>query len=922
MSGNQDWHPDTSPADRAYRMLLRLYPREFRQRFGPDMVDFFRDRRHAARRTSGTLGVARVWARAISDVIGVAALERAGAVSRSLRAARDSWNDEPSRITFDSRNEDMLATLAGDIRYALRGMMTKRAFSAVVLATLALGIGANVAIFSVVNGVLLRPFPYPDAERVVQVTHLSPYSTVSEPEFVDYRNGAKRFERLAAFTATSGTLTGDRDPERVTITRVSDGFFSILKVPAAIGRTFVPEEDRHDGMPRRAAVLSHGLWTRRYGGDTSLVGKEIRINNISVTVVGVMPERFDFPSSETALWTPLRLNYDTLWTRNNHYLQMIARLTPGATAEGATAELNTLAKQFVRDYPAVYGQKDPLVVTVTPLPDQLLGKTRPYLLALLGAVGFVLLIACVNVANLLLARGEARPKELAIRTALGASRGRLARQVMTESVLYALVGGAMGVALAWWGQQLLRAAAPESIPRVAEVTIDGGVLGFALLVTSLTGVLFGLIPAARGSRDETVRTLREGGKTSSQAGIGRARGVLVVSEVALAVVLLTGAGLMIRSLWKLQSIDLGIKPEHVLTMRVSFPEPAAAISDPTGPSRAITQFYQDLTSRVQSLPGVRSVGAVGDLPIAGGFSIWSILVDGSPMMSVGEAPSAMPQQVTPGYFRTMGIPVVRGREFTAADRDDAPLVVLVNETAAKKLWPGKNPIGGTLKMLNTTSPWATVVGVVRDVRSAGYQAEIPATMYFPHAQAGKSAYYTPAAMSLVIKTDGDPTALAAPVRNIVRQLSAVTPVSQVQTMEQVVAASVSSRRFSTQLLAGFASLALLLAGLGIYGVIAYDVSQRTHEIGLRMALGARSGQVAGMMLSRGVRLVAVGLAIGVAGSLAVTGVLQSLLVDVGRFDPLTLGGVVLVLGLVAAGAAYLPARRASSVDPMVALRRD
>jgi putative ABC transport system permease protein len=816
----------------------------------------------------------------------------------------------------------MLATLAGDIRYALRGMMTKRAFSAVVLATLALGIGANVAIFSVVDGVLLRPFPYPDAERVVQVTHLSPYSTVSEPEFVDYRNGAKRFERLAAFTTTSGTLTGDRDPERVTVTRVSDGFFSILKVPAAIGRTFVPEEDRRHGMPRRAAVLSHGLWTRRYGGDTSLVGKEIRINDVSVTVVGVMPERFDFPSSETAMWTPLRLNYDTLWTRNNHYLQMIARLTPGATVEGATAELNTLAQQFVRDYPEVYGQNEPLVATVTPLPDQLLGKTRPYLLTLLGAVGFVLLIACVNVANLLLARGEARRKELAIRTALGASRGRLARQVLTESTLYAMVGGALGVALAWWGQQLLRAAAPASIPRLDEVSINGSVLAFALVVTTVTGVLFGLIPALRGSRGDSIRSLREGGKTSSQFGIGRARGVLVVSEVALAVVLLTGAGLMVRSLWKLQSIELGINPENVLTMSVSYPEPRAALNDPAGPQRVIVQFYQDLISRVGALPGVRSVGAVGDLPIADGYGMWSILVDGSPMVPVGQAPSAMPEQVTPGYFRTMGISVLRGREFTEGDRDDAPLVAIVNETAVKKLWAGKSPIGGTIKMLNETSPWATVVGVVKDVRARGYQQDVEPAMYFPHAQAGKSAYYTPAAMNLVIKTDGDPAALAAPVRNIVRQLSAVTPVSRVQTMEQVVAASVSSRRFSTQLLAGFASLALLLAGLGIYGVIAYDVSQRTHEIGLRMALGARGDQVAGMMLTRGVRLVAIGLAIGVAGSLAVTGVLQSLLVDVSRLDPWTLGAVVVVLGLVAAGAAYLPARRASSVDPMVALRRD
>jgi len=913
-----------SMADRCYRALLRLYPRDFRERFGPDMVDFFRDRRAAARRTGGTLGVAWAWVVAIADVLRIATLERLDEIACWFGRAHDSrtGTTQAARITLDSRNEDMFATLTGDIRYALRGMMTKRAFSAIVLATLALGIGANVAIFSVVNGVLLRPLPYPDAERVVQVAHQEPYTLISEPEFVDYRNGTKRVERLAAFTMDAATLTGDRDPERVEVAKVSDGFFSILKVPAALGRTFVPEEDLRHGYPRLATVLSHGLWTRRFGGDSSIVGKEIRVNDVSVTVVGVMPERFDFPSTETAMWTPLRLNYDTLWTRNNHYLQLIGRLAPGSSPAALRNDLNTMTKQFVVDYPTIYSRTTPPVATVTPLPDQLLGKTRVYLLALLGAVGFVLLIACVNVANLLLARGEARRKELAIRTALGASRSRLARQVMTESVLYAVVGGVLGVLLAWWGQHALRALGPASIPRLSEVGIDGGVLAFALLVTTVTGVLFGVIPAVRGSRGDTIRTLREGGKTSSQSGIGRARGVLVVSEVALAVVLLTGAGLMVRSLWKLQAIDLGIKPENVLTMRLSFPTPPAALNEPSGQDRQIAQFYRELGERVQALPGVRSAGAVGYLPIGGAFSIWSILIDGSPQVPVSQAPSAMPQQVTPGYFRTMGIPVVRGREFTIADGNDAPLVALVNETAAKKLWPGKSPIGGTLKMLGETAPWVTVVGVVKDVRSAGYQADVPPTMYFPHAQSGKSAYYTPSAMNLVIKASGDPRTLAGPVRAIVKQLSPTTPVSEVRTMEDVVAASVASRRFSTELLAGFAALALVLAGIGIYGVIAYDVSQRTYEIGLRMALGAQSGQVAGMMLGRGVRMVALGLVLGVAGSLAVTGVLQSVLVDVSRLDPLTIVGVVTVLAIVASCAAYLPARRASAVDPMIALRRD
>ena len=646
-------------------------------------------------------------------------------------------------------------------------MVTKPAFSAIVLATLALGIGANVAIFSVVNGVLLRPLPYPNADRIVQIEH-------ARPVLDRVGGGVRGLPRWHQAVRADGRVLGDvgdadgraRARARDDRARVRRVLLDPRRCRPKSGRTFVPEEDRRHGFPRRAAVLSHGLWTRRFGADKSIIGKEIRINDVSVTVVGVMPERFAFPSSDIALWMPLRLNYDTLWTRNNHYLQLIARLEPGVSAAAAQNDLNTLAKQFVRDYPDVYGQSEPLVANATPLPDKLLGKTRPYLLALLGAVGFVLLIACVNVANLLLARGEARRKELAIRTALGASRGRLARQVITESAVYAVVGGLLGIALAWWGQHALRAAAPASIPRVDQVTIDGGVLAFALLVTSVTGVLFGLIPALRGTRGDTVGTLREGGKTSSQFGIGRARGVLVVSEVALAVVLLTGAGLMIRSLWKLQSIELGFNPKNVLAMRISFPEPRSELNDPNGPQRIIAQFYRDLTDRVQALPGVRSVGAVGDLPIADGNSIWSILIDGSPQLPVSQAPSAMPQQVTPGYFRTMGIPVLRGREFTAEDRADAPLVALVNETAVKKLWPNKNPIGGTIKMLNPSAPWATVIGVVKDVRSAGYQEDIPPTMYFPHAQAGRSAYYTPSAMNLVIKADGDPTTLAGPIRQV------------------------------------------------------------------------------------------------------------------------------------------------------------
>ncbi len=809
----------------------------------------------------------------------------------------------------------MLSSIVSDARYATRGILAKPAFSAIVLATLALGIGANAAIFSVVNGTLLRPLPYAEPRRRIKLEQVEPYYKVSEPEFADYRRDARSLERVAAVTMESANVTGGTgEPERITGARVSDGFFQILGVAPIVGRTFTPDEDTPDGP--RVIVLNYGLWQRRYGGDTNIVGKDVVINGVPQTVVGVMPPRFAYPSLDVAAWIPLRLRYDNLWTRNNHYLTLIAKLAPGVTFAGAVEELNRMTRRWTREYRATYAPNQPLLVNASRLDDALLGKTRPYLYALFAAAAFVQLIACVNVASLLLARGESRRRELAIRSALGASRTRLVRQALTESALYAMAGGTLGLLVAWEGVRVLVAVAPPSIPRLDEVRVDTAVLLFSLVLSIVTGLLFGLVPALRSSHDDAGETLKEAGRTSRQGrGMTRVRRVLVISEVALAVVILSTAGLMLRSLWKLQSIDLGFRTDNVLTMRVGLPP-----GDYQGAKPVL--LYQTLLDRVRALGGVRAAGAVADLPIADGWSIWSILIDGAPMTSVGAAPSAMREQVTPGYFEALGIRLARGRMFTEADRVGAPLVTVVNETMEKKLWPGKSAVGGTIKMLSPTAPWATVVGVVKDVRQGGFLTDPPPTMFFPHAQAGVSAYYTPGDMTLVIRTAGDPLALVGAVRAIVRQLEPAAPLARVQSMEQVVAASVASRRFSTQLLAGFAALALVLAGIGIYGVISYGVTQRTFEMGLRIALGAPRGRVLGLVVAEGVGLAAIGLAIGMVGAVVVTRLMRAMFVEVTPRDPVALVAVTIIIALVAFVASWVPGRRAMAVDPMGAMRAE
>ncbi|HEX5438623.1 MAG TPA: ABC transporter permease [Gemmatimonadaceae bacterium] len=898
--------PDGAWSERCYHLLLRLYPRSFRDRFGHEMVDFHRDRLRAEC-ARGWRGVIAVWLGALLDAAATAPLERANALTRWIDARRHLTG---ASTTHHLEDDEMLWSLRQDVRYALRGMRREPAFTAVVLATLALGIGANVSIFTIVNGVMFRPLPFYTPERIVEIAQSAPTTSISEPEFMDYRRDARAFTQIAAFATTAASLTGGQEPERVDVARVSDGFFPILSVPPRIGRAFTADDDVRGHPP--VAEISYGLWQWRFGGDPGVIGRTIHLDGQATTVIGVLPKRFDYPSPRIDVWVPLRLDPAKLWTRNNHYLRLIGRLALRATVAGASAELNTMDRRWMRDYPDIYFPEHPLSATVTPIADTIYGATRPYLVALLGAVGFVLLIACVNVANLLLARGESRRKELAIRAALGASRRRLVRQALTESGLFALFGGALGLLLAWGGTRVLLAIAPSSTPRLDEVHIDVSVLAFAAAVSLATGLLFGLVPALRGSRGDSADPLKEGTRAPAPAsGAQRTGRVLVVAEVALAVVMLFGAGLMVRSLWTLQAVDLGFDPLNVLTMQISLP--------PKAYPNAV-QFFQELTTRVRAMPGVRTAAVAGWLPMDGDGGRWSIMVDGRVLKTISEAPSPEPEQVSPGYFEAMGMQIVRGRAFTDADRADAPMVAVVNEAMARELWPGEDPIGHTIKMFGDKAPWVTVVGLVKDSRSEGIRADVPPTMFFPYAQAGTSAYYTPLTMSLVVRTTDDPFAVAGAVRAAVHALDRNVPISSMQSMGQIVANSIADRHFSTMLLSAFAALALLLAGIGIYGVIAYGVSQRTYEIGLRMALGAQRGSVMALVMAQGLRLTLAGLAIGIVGALVVARALRSLLVGVPPMDLPTLGVVSLVLAGIALLACALPARRAMAVAPTEALR--
>ncbi|HEV2179126.1 MAG TPA: ABC transporter permease, partial [Gemmatimonadaceae bacterium] len=783
-----------------------------------------------------------------------------------------------------------------DLRFGARAYLRRPVFTLIVVATIALGVGANAAIFSVVSGILLRPLPYPHAQQLFSFGHEPPEWLTSEPDYLDYRREMQSLDGLSAYTRSEATLTNGDTPQRVRLVRASDGFFRVLGVHAGLGRTF--QADEHVPRPAQVAVLSDALWRRSFGADRSVIGRTIRVDGVARVVVGVMPAHFDYPEARTDLWLPLpNFNPDSLGDRSNYYLFMVGRLKPGVTLAHARVEAAAIAQRIMRDNPQNFDPSRPLVPHLSAVSDDLVGKTRPYLFALLGAVSFVLMIACANVVNLLLVRGEGRQKEMALRSAIGASRARLTWQLLAESSLVAAGGAALGLALAWGGGRGLRALAPSSIPRLDAIGVDWRVVTFTAFVACVTALLTGVLPAVRASRVRAGEALKDAGRVVGTHGGGRSvRRALVMAEVALAVVAVGGAGMLLRSLWNLQSHELGFEPHNVLTagvsiLRTDYDDAHAAV------------FFDQLVTRIRAVPGVRDVGAVGWLPIVDAGGLWGYRAEGVDY-TTSRWPDAVPQQITPGALSAMGIPLLAGRSFTDADRPGSPLVAIVSHKFADVSWPGQDPLGKRFR-LGGDSPFMTVVGVAGDFRSRGFDDTPEPTMYFPYAQSGISAYGEPRQMKLVVRVENDPGAKAAAVRAILRSLDPGAPLSDVRTFDDVVGTSVSNRRFTTALLAGFALLALALAGIGTYGVVSYGVEQRGFEIGVRKALGAGDQAVMVLIMSEAMRVALLGIAVGLVATAGVGRALRSMLVDLPAVDPVTLAGTAVLLALVAALAAML-----------------
>ena len=812
-------------------------------------------------------------------------------------------------------------TLRQELRYAARMLLKKPGFTIAAVLTLALGIGGNTAIFSLVNSILLRPLPYREPERlytiwefIPKVRDRFPSLPVSARHFLEWREQSTFFEQIAIVSPSSMNLADAGEPERLGAARVSANFFSLVGVDPQLGRAFVEGEDKPEAQP--VAVISDSLWRRRFDNDLSVIGRTITIDGKGFTVVGVMPRNFPFPrgrelhqfvnfEQRTDVFLPLVFKPEDLIKLGSFNYAVIGRLKVGSTPNQAQAEISAIQSRIAQRTPEL----EDLSAFLLPLQETLVGNVRQGLTLMLAAVGFVLLIVCVNLANLMLSRAPLRRREFAIRMALGATRARLIAQLLTESLLLSLIGGALGVLLAFWGIGALATNIPVDLPRLEEVRVDGQAVLYAFLVSVVTAALFGLWPAIRATKVELNETLKLGGRALTKGtGSGRLSGALIVVEVSLSVLLLVGAGLLLRSFVSVMNVDRGFKAENVLIADLSL--------SPTRYTEVIhrREFYRRLLEQVDSLPGVRAFGIASAAPLSKEGSVTVIIAEGSPQVPVVERPLVDRRYVSPGYFRTMDIPLRQGTLFDESDRKQA--VAILSEKIARRLWPGEDPIGKRISEEDST-PTTQIIGVVGDIRSSALEKEPSSAMYLPYWQGDLLDL---SGMALMVRTDVDSQSIAGVLRDEVRKLDAETPIAEMKTMERVVSESVSRRRFQMFIISVFAGVALLLAAIGIYGVVSYSVTERTNEIGIRLALGAERRDVFRLVLKQGMIPAVTGVSIGLVAAFALARLIRSLLFEVSATDPATLAVIPVVLTIVALLACWIPARRATKVDPMIALR--
>jgi putative ABC transport system permease protein len=806
-----------------------------------------------------------------------------------------------------------METLLKDIRYGIRGLLKRPGFTVIALITLALGIGANTAIFSVVNAVLLRPLPFQNPDELVIVWEDAtfagfPRNTPAPANYVDWKTQNQSFADMAASHEISFNLTGDGEPERVSAYAVTANFFPLLGVQPLLGRSFLAEEDRPGA--NKVALLSYSLWQSRYGGDRNIVNREILLNGEKHSVVGVMPASFQYFEKDARIWVPIALDQEDWANRGGHFLAVVARLKPGVSVSQAQADMNAIMRRIAVDHPAET-MEGKLGAVVLPMRDQFVGDARGSLIVLLVAVAFVLLIACANVAGLLLARAVGRRKEIALRMALGAGRSRVVRQLLTESLLLAAAAGVLGSLLAYLSFTFLQGLVPEEMALAASLKLDVRILIFTIAISIITGIIFGLVPALQSANFDLNDALKQSsGRVTST---GRLRSAMIVFEVALSLVLLVGAGLLIQTLFQLFRQYSMLEPEKVLTMRTILPR--EKYKEP----QQRDNYYQQVLQRVEHLPGVVAAGYTTSVPLSWKGGTSGFYPEGLKAPIPGMAYDANHRQVSTNYLKAMNIPLRQGRYFETRDNAQSVPVAIVNETMARQYWPGENVLGRRFKLGDSEddTPWMEIVGVVADVRQMGLDEPVKAEMYLPYQQID-NIWYIP--RDLAIRTNGDPSNLVGSVRQIIREVDPDQPVSNVATMAELLGTEASQRRMGMIMLAGFAALALLLASLGIYGVLAYFVTQHTNEIGVRQALGATPRNILFLVLRKGMGLTLIGVVIGMAAAFALTRLMSSLLFGVTAADPLTFASVPLLLVMVALLACYIPARRATKVDPLVALR--